>query len=237
MNTNIKLERETQMNAIVRRFAQIGVLIIVQAAILFLAAGRIDWAQAWAYMILYVAVIALNASIMLPRNSDLIAERGQIKEDAKGWDKRMGVLTGITGLAVLVVCGLDERFNWSPPFDLTVQVVGFVVMALGFLFFSWAMASNRFFSAIVRIQKDRGHTVIASGPYRLVRHPGYIGIIAYTLATPFLLGSLWGLIPAVLMSVLVVARTRLEDRTLAQELPGYTDYKQRVPYRLVPGVW
>jgi len=99
------------------------------------------------------------------------------------------------------------------------------------------MASNRFFSTSVRIQFDRGHTVCSSGPYRYVRHPGYVGMIVYFLATPVLVGSLWGAIPAMATAVLFVVRTRMEDRTLLQKLPGYREYAARVRFRLFPGVW
>jgi protein-S-isoprenylcysteine O-methyltransferase Ste14 len=107
----------------------------------------------------------------------------------------------------------------------------------GMLLVSWAMASNKFFSTTVRIQDDRGQTVTSSGPYRLVRHPGYVGFLVSNLATPLLLGSLWALIPAVVLEALVVVRTALEDRTLQAELGGYRDYARRVRYRLLPGVW
>jgi protein-S-isoprenylcysteine O-methyltransferase Ste14 len=96
---------------------------------------------------------------------------------------------------------------------------------------------NRFFSAVVRIQRDREHTVVTSGPYRLIRHPGYAGALITSLAIPLLLGSLWALIPAALVVCLLILRTALEDRTLQEKLDGYREYAGRVRYRLLPGVW
>jgi protein-S-isoprenylcysteine O-methyltransferase Ste14 len=112
-----------------------------------------------------------------------------------------------------------------------------VVMALGYALFLWAMASNAFFAEGVRIQRERGHTVTAGGPYRYVRHPGYVGAILSQAATPFLLGSAWALIPTAASAALYVARTYLEDKTLREELPGYKEYAQQIRYRLLPGVW
>jgi protein-S-isoprenylcysteine O-methyltransferase Ste14 len=120
---------------------------------------------------------------------------------------------------------------------LAAQVTAWVVMALGYGLFSWAMYSNQFFSAMVRIQQERGHAVALCGPYRYVRHPGYIGIIVYSLATPIMFGCMWAYLPALGLCLTILVRTALEDRTLLRELDGYTGYAQRVRYRLVPRLW
>ncbi len=223
--------------AIRKRFVQLGLIVLIQAALLFISAGRWDWIAAWVYLAVYVGFIIANAIIMLPRNPELAVERSTIKKDAKGWDKTVNVLEAVFGLTMLVVAGLDIRYGWSPEHALWVQIVALVFMVLGYALFSWAMASNQFFSAIVRIQGDRGHAVATGGPYRMVGHPGYSGFVVFTLAAPFLFGSLWALIPAVLMVVLMIVRTRLEDATLHKELDGYQDYARQVRYRLVPGLW
>jgi protein-S-isoprenylcysteine O-methyltransferase Ste14 len=140
-------------------------------------------------------------------------------------------------LAVLVICGLDERFGWSPPLSLAVHVLGAAGFVLGQLLFTWAMASNVFFSTMVRLQAERGQAVASSGPYRYVRHPGYVGYTVAALGNALLLGSLWGLVPAAVVGVGMVVRTALEDRTLQEQLEGYKEYAQRVRYRLVPGIW
>jgi len=140
-------------------------------------------------------------------------------------------------LAVWVVCGLDERFGWSLVVPAAWQWVALGVAVLGMAFSTWAMLENKFFSAAVRIQKDRHQTVVSTGPYRFVRHPGYAGGLVTYLATPFVLDAMWGLIPVVLVITGMFIRTWLEDRTLQEELEGYKDYTQRVRHRLVPGIW
>ena len=176
---------------------------------------------------------------MLWKTPDLIAERGQFsqKEGIKPWDKVLLPLNIIGPTVMLIVAGLDKRFEWSPNLPLMLQITAFVITALGYSLSTWATLVNRFFSAVVRIQRDREQTVVTSGPYRLIRHPGYAGAVVNSLAIPLLLGSLWALVPAVLVNCLLIVRTALEDSTLQQELDGYRDYAGRVRYRLLPGVW
>jgi protein-S-isoprenylcysteine O-methyltransferase Ste14 len=227
------------VNPIVKRLVQIGLLVLIQAVTLFGSAWRLNWVEGWAYLGLYLAFIALNAVLMLskPGGVELVKERSQIKENAKGWDKRIGLLIGLFGPGMLLVAGLDDRRSWSPHLSVVVQAAAFVFVALGDVLFAWAMASNQFFSSVVRIQQDRGHIVQTGGPYRFVRHPGYLGMIVPTLATPLALGSLWAFIPAGLLTVVMIVRTALEDKTLQDELAGYKEYAQRTCYRLLPGVW
>jgi protein-S-isoprenylcysteine O-methyltransferase Ste14 len=227
------------VNPIVKRLVQIGLLVLIQAVTLFGSAWRLNWVEGWAYLGLYLAFIALNAVLMLskPGGVELVKERSQIKENAKGWDKRIGLLIGLFGPGMLLVAGLDDRWSWSPHLSVVVQAAAFVFVALGDVLFAWAMASNQFFSSVVRIQQDRGHTVQTGGPYRFVRHPGYLGMIVPTLATPLALGSLWALILAGLLTVVMIVRTALEDKTLQDELAGYKEYAQRTRCRLLPGVW
>ena len=120
---------------------------------------------------------------------------------------------------------------------MPVYVAAYVVLVVAYGLVLWAMWTNRFFSSVVRIQTDRGHHVVHDGPYRFVRHPGYVGAILLGLASAVALGSLWALIPAGLMAMAVIVRTALEDATLKRELPGYAEYASRVRYRLLPGVW
>ncbi len=238
MNLTISQQPSPDLTgAVVKRLAQIAILIGTQAASLFLSSGRLAWPEAWAYLGLYVGVILINAALMLPHHAGLAAERANITRDVRGWDRVILLLVLVSGGGLLIVAGLDERWNWSPPFTGAVQVGAWVVMALGFGLFSWGMLTNAFFSSVVRIQSDRGHAVVTGGPYRLVRHPGYIGIIAYSLAAPLMFGSLWALMPALQLCGTIVARTKLEDETLQNELPGYKAYAARVRFRLLPGIW
>lgn len=223
--------------AILKRLLQLAAAVLLQGVVLFVAAGQTDWIMAWVYLGSYVALIALNAAILLPRNPDLIAERGRIKENTKGWDKILIIPMTFFGLGTLAVGGLDRRFEWTPRLGWTTPVTGLALYLLGFGLVSWAMASNRFFSSVVRIQKDRGHTVATGGPYGWIRHPGYLGMMVSVFGVALLLGSRWALIPAALYVATMAARTVLEDRTLRAELPGYPDYAERVRHRLVPGLW
>jgi protein-S-isoprenylcysteine O-methyltransferase Ste14 len=138
---------------------------------------------------------------------------------------------------MVIVAGLDHRYNWSPEFPLWLNVMGFILISLGYAFAAWALAENRFFSSVVRIQTERGHVVCDTGPYRFVRHPGYAGNIPPLFGIVLALGSVWTLIPAAVASIITVIRTLLEDQTLQDELPGYRDYARRVRYRLIPGIY
>jgi protein-S-isoprenylcysteine O-methyltransferase Ste14 len=218
-----------------RRAIQLGLFVAVQAAVLLFGSGHLGWARAWVYIASYVGLIALTRFVV--RDPELFAERAQVKKDAKAWDKLISVVFGVFGVGLLVVAALDVRFAWSPPMSTAVAAAGLAAFVAGFGLSTWAMASNRFFSGLVRIQADRGHTVATGGPYRFVRHPGYVGFIVGSFATALLLGSRWALVPAALSGVLTVVRTALEDRTLHDELPGYRDYAARVRYRLLPPIW
>ncbi len=225
--------------AIRKRLVQIGFLVLFQAVLLFGAAGNMKWGTGWAYLILYVAFIAMNGLILFPRKEsrEMIEERSQIKEGSKGWDKIIGGIVAFFGPAILVIAGLDERFGWPGRVGLWVQIIAFVILALSYALFGWAMASNKFFSTVVRIQKDRGHFVQTGGPYAYVRHPGYASLLVSYLSIPLMLGSLWGYLPAILLIINLFVRTALEDRTLQNELGGYKDYAGHVQFRLIPGVW
>jgi protein-S-isoprenylcysteine O-methyltransferase Ste14 len=133
--------------------------------------------------------------------------------------------------------GLDDRFHWSSHMSPLAFVAGVAVAMLGSALIVWAIRSNPFFSSVVRIQKDRGHTVVSDGPYRFIRHPGYAGMSAFTLATPLILGSYWAFAPAAVTTAVTLLRIALEDQTLHNELEGYTGYARRVRYKLLPGIW
>jgi protein-S-isoprenylcysteine O-methyltransferase Ste14 len=214
-------------------------LIALPALILFGSSGHLDWEMAWVYVGLTTAFSLGSRIIMQWKTPELIAERGQSsqKEGIKPWDKVIMPLGIIVAIVMLIVAGLDKRFEWSPKLPLILHITAFVITALGYSLGTWATSVNRFFSAYVRIQRDREHTVVSSGPYRLIRHPGYAGSVVTSLTSPLLLGSLWALIPAAHAVCLLIIRTALEDKTLQEELEGYHDYAERVRYRLLPGVW
>lgn len=219
-----------------KRLIQIGLLFLVYTLLLFLPAGRLDWPWAWVLLGLYLVMIGINAVVMFRISPETIARRAEA-EGQKGWDRVVGGLWAVAGLAGLIVAGLDARFGWTAPLPLGVHLAGAAGYALGFALFSWAMASNAYFATVVRVQADQGHRVCTTGPYRFVRHPGYVGAILQSLISPLLLGSLWALLPGGLAAALMIVRTALEDRTLRAELPGYAEYASTVRFRLIPGVW
>jgi protein-S-isoprenylcysteine O-methyltransferase Ste14 len=220
--------------AVQKRILRVVITYLILAAILLISSGRLDWIWAWAYLGVGLGILVINA-VILP--AELIAERGQPGDNVKRWDRVLTTLAHLPTLGVPIVAGLDERFGWSSQMVPVIHLTGLAFFALGRGLFSWAMASNRYFSTLVRIQMDRGHTVATSGPYRYVPHPGYTGYMVSFLGMALALGSLWAIIPAGLIACLLVVRTALEDRTLQDELSGCKDYARRVRYRLLPGIW
>jgi protein-S-isoprenylcysteine O-methyltransferase Ste14 len=237
MNTNTSQSDQSLLGNIVKRMVQVALLVAFMAVVLFLSSGRLNWMWAWIFIGLNLIGVLINSIILLRYNPETIAERAEA-EGMKDWDKIVSGLWAVTYyILMLLVAGLDTRFGWTPLLALALYVAGGIVFVLGFAFFSWAMISNAYFTAVVRIQAERGQTICTTGPYRFVRHPGYVGAIIQSLATPLLLGSLWALIPGGVAAILMVTRTALEDQTLHQELDGYRDYAQQVRYRLLPGIW
>jgi len=198
-----------------------------------------DWWEAWAYALISILGFAISRLLAARRNPDLIAERARflMHEDAKPWDKLLAPLVGLGGGLIPLVVGLDALFGWSPSFSSTLKILALVVFLAGYVLGAYALIENRFFSGMVRIQTDRDQQVVSSGPYRWVRHPGYAGALWSYLALPIFLDSAWALLPAIFLTLVLVIRTSLEDRTLQAELAGYRDYARRVRYRLLPGVW
>jgi protein-S-isoprenylcysteine O-methyltransferase Ste14 len=206
-------------------------------ALLFVPAGRLDWVAGWLYLGIVMAFIALDYAYLRRTNPDLIRHRMKIGPGTKTWDKVwMAAFTPVF-LGIYVVAGLDAgRYGWSamPPW---LWWPGLGLMLPGTALFGWSMGVNPFFERTVRIQSERAHRVIDTGPYRIVRHPGYLGFFGWALSAPLMLGSWWAFVPAVLSLLAIVVRTAMEDRTLRAELPGYADYARRVRFRLVPGIW
>lgn len=223
-----------------RQWVRLALFYLLIPSILLICGGDIGWWQAWLFSAL-ILVAGIGGRVWAEqRHPGLLAERQDPESirKAKNWDKVLAPLMAITVVYPLViVAGLDHRFGWSAVFPQWLIVSGFSMVVLGYGFATWALAENRFFSGVVRIQTDRGHTVCDSGPYRFVRHPGYAGSIFALVGIVFALGSAWTAIPALLAALIAVIRTALEDRTLQEELPGYRDYAQRVRFRLFPWIY
>jgi protein-S-isoprenylcysteine O-methyltransferase Ste14 len=229
-----------RVHTIVRAVVGFTVFLFLAPALMFIAAGDWRWGWGWVYVGLSLTAALLSRVIAARKNPNMLAERARYTEhqDVKPWDRVLMPLVGLYGPLVLcIVIGLDRRWQWSPPLPLALKLTALAVVVFGMAFASWAFIANQFFSAVVRIQKDREHAVVTSGPYRFMRHPGYAGGMLSYLAAPVMLGTLWALIPAVLLTAMLVVRTALEDRTLQAELVGYKEYAQQTRYRLLPGIW
>lgn len=176
--------------------------------------------------------------LMIKNDSELMTERSKAGDGAKAWDKIILGLSGITYLISVVIAGLDSgRFQWSPNFHWSIYVVGVVLTIIGQVIFLTARRENKYFSSIVRIQNDRGHRVCDTGIYKIVRHPGYLGMIISLIAMPLITGSVYSMIPIIVAISLLIVRTYFEDEALKNELAGYTGYSQKTRQRLIPKIW
>ena len=221
-----------------RAFISLVVTLLLMALLLFGPAGSPQWAHGWWFMGVFVALILISMAALWRLNPEIFVARARpTGQGTKAWDRVLMTVLLTAFAAILPVAGLDDgRFHWAPAPGWAV-VLGYLLLVVGFAGVAWAQAVNRHFEPSVRIQSERDHHVISAGPYAYVRHPGYVGMLIFTLATPLLLGSLLAFIPAVLLCITIVVRTALEDRTLQQELDGYFEYTQKTHYRLLPGIW
>jgi protein-S-isoprenylcysteine O-methyltransferase Ste14 len=222
---------------LVKRIVAVFVLILVLDIVLFVSAGRLEWPEAWILSFLYLCYLLAAMIWGTFKAPDLLAERAKRADNVKDWDKVIMAIYTLLLLIMLIIAGLDVgRFEWSA-MPLAAQIVGLIGLFLAARMTSWAATANTYLSRMVRIQEDRGHQVVSTGPYQYVRHPLYVGVILIALCAPLFLGSLWALIPGGLIVILFVVRTALEDQTLQDEFPGYAEYAEKVRYRLLPGIW
>jgi len=221
-----------------RRLLQVLFNYVWFTCALFLAAGRLDWTRGWISVALSVVVLTAMGLIIQRYNPELMAERARWRrKDAKPFDKIFMAVYLPLVLLQPAVAGFDAvRFRWSAmPFAFVY--VGAVLFIVSSVLLTWAMVVNPYAETSVRIQHDRGHQVITSGPYHFVRHPMYVGIVVMSLANPLIWGSVWTLAMSGFLVLLFIWRTALEDQTLRRELPGYEEFAARTRYRLLPGVW
>jgi protein-S-isoprenylcysteine O-methyltransferase Ste14 len=207
-------------------------VIGLTAAPLFLSAGRLGIPAFWCYVAILAAAFVAGLFVVDP---DLAQERTRPGGQPLG---ARYLALSLLPIAHWVAAGLDRgRLHWSDTVPVELQAAGFVAFALAWAFVLWTMHVNRFFSSVARIQHERGHYVITSGPYRWIRHPGYAAAIVLVAASGIALGSWLATAIAALGIPLILWRAVGEDRLLLAQLPGYPDYARRVRYRLLPGVW
>ncbi len=225
------------LSRVTGRAARLAISFALFGALLFVAAGRLDWWEVWVFLVVYYAIALVGQVWIMQRDPALDQERSGLGRNVKPWDRVIVSLNWILTFGLLIVIGLDAgRFQWSPV-PLAWRTAGGLGLVASFSLTLWAARANTFLSAQVRIQTERGHHAVTGGPYRYLRHPMYLSMILYDLCLPVLLGSWWALCVSGLMIVVIVIRTALEDRTLRAELPGYAAYTQQTRFRLIPGLW
>jgi len=207
--------------------------------IFFLPAGTLIWPEAWFMLFILLVMVVTNFVWLLKNDLELLRERLSMSfhKDQKKWDKFIVFFMFVFSLALLILPGFDAvRYGWSfVPVEL--EILGFLVFLLSAFLVSKVLRANRFLSPMVKIQRSKGHCVIQKGPYLTVRHPMYIALILMYISFPLSLGSVGALLLSPVLIILITIRTYLEDKTLHQELPGYTEYAQTVRYRLIPYLW
>jgi protein-S-isoprenylcysteine O-methyltransferase Ste14 len=212
--------------------------IVAMGALLFASAGTLHWPAAWA-LLATSAVLGPACGLWLAKTDPaLLAERMRpmMQRDQPAADKKFMLVFGTTALVWFIAIGLDKRFHGSD-IPVALQALGFVMLLLSTGFIMWVMRENSFAAPVIKLQTERGHHVVSTGPYAWVRHPMYSGAVLFFIGVPLLLGSWWGVAMAPLFFVLFAVRSGIEERTLIAGLPGYADYAARVRYRLLPGLW
>ncbi|KYK32634.1 MAG: isoprenylcysteine carboxylmethyltransferase family protein [Theionarchaea archaeon] len=218
-------------------FARIMLAVVCFGAILFLPAGTAYWINGWVFTITLSFYIVYSTLWLMKNNPELLRERLSTKK-TQGWDRIILTLFAICFVALFLIPGLDFRYQWtSSRIPIIIEVFAFIGLIISLIIIFLVIKENTYASKAVKIQEGKKHKVITTGPYRYVRHPLYAGGIVLLVCMPFALGSLYSLIPGVLSVILFIFRTYLEDKMLYEELPGYEEYAQKTPYRLLPGIW
>jgi protein-S-isoprenylcysteine O-methyltransferase Ste14 len=220
--------------------ARLAVYSLLMPIALFASAGRLDWVMGWLYVGIAFSATAVTRILLARSNPGLMEERlsAPARAEVGRLERILLLVLGLVcPLSMWLVAGFSHRTGSLLHASLPLQTIAVAAVILASCLMSWAMLENRYFSSVVRIQKDRGHVVVTTGPYRLVRHPGYLGAVIMSLASPVMLDSAWAYAPAAVSVLAIVVRTSIEDRALLADLPGYAEYARRTRSRLVPAVW
>ncbi|NVM52279.1 MAG: isoprenylcysteine carboxylmethyltransferase family protein [Candidatus Helarchaeota archaeon] len=213
------------------------VYVILHTVIIFIAAGTINLPRVWILFSMNFGSTLVNMILLYKFNVELLNRRGKMQEGTKSWDKIILAIWLILLFILDIIAGLDVgRFHWTY-LNFNFAIIGIILWLIAAILATWAEIVNTHFEATVRIQKDKEHQVITKGPYKFVRHPGYVAVILVHVAVPLILGSILTFIPTCFIIGLFILRTYLEDKTLQTELTGYSEYTQKTKYRLLPGIW
>jgi protein-S-isoprenylcysteine O-methyltransferase Ste14 len=227
---------KAQNGAVLQSLVALAITLVVMGLLAFVPAGTVDWPRGWWFCAAFLVATLIAVVVLWRLNPEIFAARSRVQPGTKSGDYIFLALVLGGFFFILPVAAFDFRFGWSAMPDWVVWL-GYVLFVLSYAGQVWPQAVNRHFEPGVRIQEDRGQTVIDTGPYAVVRHPGYISGSLLALSIPLMLGSWWALLPALVVVLGLVPRTLFEERMLIAELPGYREYTQRVKYRWVPGVW
>jgi protein-S-isoprenylcysteine O-methyltransferase Ste14 len=237
-----KEENKNKINNIVILIVFLYGALFLQVILFFSFAQRLDILQAWIFFsveIIYGIIWIITLYKFFPK---VLGMRSKVGKGSEPWEKILPISYAIVGWFVQIIVmawdvGVHRWTNLTPFFFLLYSIIGYVLLVFCRLLGNWAMIENRHFEWTARIQDDKGHEVISTGPYKLVRHPGYLSTIGYQISLALIFGSIIGLIPALIASFIFVVRTYLEDKMLKEKLDGYLEYSKEVKYRLIPGIW
>lgn len=212
--------------------------IIITGLVFFLTSGEINNLRVWIYVGVYAIGGLIIGIILLKKSPKLLNDRGKMQKGSKRFDKYI-ILTYFLFAIVItpLIAGIDKRLNLTDVIPFYYLYVGIILYLISAIFSTWPMLHNPFFEGTVRIQKDKNHNVVNTGPYKIVRHPGYLGMLLGSISLPLALGSVLAFIPLFIMIILIFVRTYYEDTTLQKELTGYAEYCKEVKYRLIPFIW
>jgi protein-S-isoprenylcysteine O-methyltransferase Ste14 len=219
---------------------QLIIVVIILPLLPMLISWRWNWWEAWIYASTLFFGFLISRILATRKHPGILAERAQSmsRKDAKPWDRVLAPTLAFGSIFVPLIAGFEERFNWTPePLPIWIKIAAILIMIMAYVFSSWAFIENAFFSGVVRLQTERGHAVCDSGPYKLIRHPGYAGGFWSYVMMPLILDTYWSFIPVLLLSVIMIIRIKLEDQMLHEELLGYSEYASKVKYRLFPRIW
>ena len=232
-----KIQENSNLKAAVRYVIQRLLIYIIFTILLFISAGTVNWLRGWIYVLYSLTIEICSLIIYSIKAPEMLKQRGTSHAGVKTFDKVFLIIWLFLVLITPIIAGFDViRYECSSMPFLTIYIGATIILFVN-IFGIWAMIENEHFEQFVRIQTERKHRVVTTGPYKIVRHPAYAGTIVGALGVPLMLGSFWTFIPTLAVIILFLIRTSLEDRTLYKELDGYADYTKQTRYKLFPGIW